>query len=302
MSRTGIEVIPSPCHTGPMAYHIIIHGGKAHIDELLASALLRLHKGEAPATVERLFSDEAARRVREGETGEETYFLDCGLAYDPSRNLFDHHQSRDLDSTALLVLDHFFPDQRGTELHDYIRLVSRVDNEGPKILNDFDFLDESRFYFTVSHKLLLKAFEKEPAVVIELFASSLEDSMAFEKQKALAREWIEDESNVSLKMVHGCLVLRFNKRPPEDLIVPIRAVDDELVDKHKVEVVYSFDDRDERVRTLFRTFHGHEKVDFTKSAPRELQFCHQSGFLMKFIPASEEEWKTLVEQSAGGAP
>jgi hypothetical protein len=282
-----------------MSYTIITHAGKAHADELLASALLRLHKGEPPLSVERIFSEEAARRIREGQTGEGLYYLDCGLAYDPARNLFDHHHDRELPSSAFLVLEEFFPGLKGTELHDYIRLVSKVDNEGPKSLNDFESLDESRFYFTMSNKLMLKAFESQPAALIELFAASLEDNMAFEKQKALAREWIEEEENVSLRMVHGCLVLRFNKRPPEELIVPIRAVDDEIVDTHNVEVVYSFDDRDERARSLFRTFHGHEKVDFTLCRPENPQFCHQNGFLMKFIPASEEEWKDLVEQSAG---
>ncbi|MDC7224999.1 MAG: hypothetical protein PQJ60_14720, partial [Spirochaetales bacterium] len=62
---------------------------------------------------------------------------------------------------------------------------------------------------------------------------------------------------------------------------------------------YSFDDRDSEARTLFRTFHGHEKVNFTLTKPEKLLFCHQSGFLMKFIPAGEEEWIDLVKQSLG---
>ncbi len=267
------------------------------MDELLASSLLRLHKGEPPEKVERIFSDEAAQRVREGKTGKDIYYLDCGLVHDPERNLFDHHQDRNLDSAAALVFREFFPDKRETELYDYIKLISRVDNGGAKSLNDFDLLDESRFYFLTGQKLMLKGFESDPAGMIELLASALEDNLAFEEQKALGREWIENKDNVTIKMIHGCLALQFNKRPPTELIVPVRAVDDEIVDKHKVEVIYSFDDRDETARTLFRTFHGHEKLDFTRSRPRNLQFCHQSGFLMKFVPASEEEWIELVKQS-----
>ena len=267
------------------------------MDELLASSLLRLHIGEPPMEVERVFSEEAAQRVRDGKTGADVYYLDCGLAHDPERNLFDHHQDRGLDSAAALVFQEFFSDRKNTDLYDYIKLVSRVDNEGAKSLNDFDHLDESRFYFLTGQKFMLKAFEADPAGIIEHFAGALEDNLAFEEQKAQAREWIEGEGNVTIKMIHGCLALQFNRRPPSDLIVPVRAVDDELVDKHKVEIIYSFDDRDEDARTLFRTYHGHDKVDFTRSRPEKLQFCHQSGFLMKFIPSSNEEWLSLVEQS-----
>jgi hypothetical protein len=269
------------------------------MDELLASALLRIHKQEPPSEVERVFSEEAAERVREGQTGPDIYYLDCGLGYDPERNLFDHHQSRDLESAAYLVWEEFFPNLKETDLQDYFKLISRVDNQGPKSLNDFELIDESRFYFTMGQKLILKAFEADPAGVIEHYAAALKDNMAFEKQKSLAREWIEREDNVSVKMIHGCMALQFNKRPPEELIVPVRAVDDEMVDKHKVELIYSFDDRDENARTLFRTFHGHEKVDFTLCHPDNLQFCHQSGFLMKFTPSRKDEWIDLVEQSLG---
>ncbi|MDC7222625.1 MAG: MYG1 family protein, partial [Spirochaetales bacterium] len=142
-----------------MSYKIVIHSGKAHMDELLASALLRLHRGEPPEEVERIFPEEAAKRVREGHTGGNTYYLDCGLGYDPEKNLFDHHQDRELDSAAFLVLKHFFPHLKGTDLYRYIELISRVDNEGPKSLNDFDVIDESRFYFSMGQKLMLKAFE-----------------------------------------------------------------------------------------------------------------------------------------------
>lgn len=269
------------------------------MDELLAASLLRLHKKEAPAEVERVFSDDAAQRVRDGITGPDIYYLDCGLGFDPEKNLFDHHQDRELDSAACLVWDTFFSDKKNTDLDDYIRLISRVDNKGPKSLNDFELIDESRLYFTTGQKLLLKAFEADPAGIIEHYAAALEDNLAFEEQKALAREWIEEESNVSIRMIHGCMALSFNKRPPEDLIIPIRAVDDEIVDKHKVEVIYSFDDRDEEVRTLFRTFHGHEKLDFTRSHPTNLKFCHQSGFLMKIVPDREDEWVSLIKESLG---
>ena len=48
-----------------MSYKIITHSGKAHMDELLASALLSLHLGETPVSIERIDSQDAARLVEE---------------------------------------------------------------------------------------------------------------------------------------------------------------------------------------------------------------------------------------------
>lgn len=280
-----------------MSYSIITHDGKAHLDELLSCALLSLYKGEPPQGIERVPSQDAAERVDRGTLPPDTFVLDCGMRFDPDKNLFDHHQDKESDSTALLVLNHFFPGQEGTELHDYVTLVSRVDNNGPKSLNDFDLLKESRFYFTVGLKLILKAFESDPLGVTAHFALSLRDNMDFEAEKARAREWMKMEENVSLENREGLTILRFNRRPPSELITPLRAVDDEIVDANGVHVIYSYDDRDKETRTLFRTFHGHDLADFTQCRPSRLSFCHQSGFLMKFIPKDEKEWLSLLRES-----
>ena len=46
-----------------MSYNIITHDGKAHMDELLGSALLALHLGEVPENIERMNAQEAADLV-----------------------------------------------------------------------------------------------------------------------------------------------------------------------------------------------------------------------------------------------
>jgi hypothetical protein len=289
-----IEVPPPLWHTDSMSYTIITHDGKAHMDELLASAILSIYKGENPKEILRLPSGEAAEKVVMEETAPHKYYLDCGLHFDRDRNLFDHHQDRELDSTALLILNTLFPGLEGTELHDYITLVSRIDNRGPKSLNDFDVIDESRFYFTMGQKLILKAFEEDPKSVVDLYARGIKDNMEFEKEKRAARLWLSQEENVTMERVDQLRVLHFNIRPPAELITPLRAVDDEIVDEHKIQVIYSFDDKDESARTLYRTYHGHEDLDFTRSKPDTLHFCHQSGFLMKFTPSSENEWRDIL--------
>ena len=47
-----------------MSYKIITHNGKAHIDELLATALVVIHREEEPETIDRIDSQEVARMVR----------------------------------------------------------------------------------------------------------------------------------------------------------------------------------------------------------------------------------------------
>ena len=88
-----------------MSYNIITHDGKAHMDELLGSALLALHLGGVPEKIERINPQEAADLVSSGNIPENTYFIDCGLVLDSDKGLFDHHQDRALDSAVLLIFN-----------------------------------------------------------------------------------------------------------------------------------------------------------------------------------------------------
>ena len=108
-----------------MSYRIITHDGKAHMDELLGTALLALYIGEEPETIKRIDSQIASETVKAGNIPENTYYVDCGLIFDKEKKLFDHHQDRELDCSALLIFDEYFNHLHGTELHDYIKLVSK---------------------------------------------------------------------------------------------------------------------------------------------------------------------------------
>ena len=61
--------------------------------------------------------------------------------------------------------------------------------------------------------------------------------------------------------------------------------------------VYGFDKTDSALRTLYRTDIGHDVLDFTRPEFTHLLFCHQGGFLARFRPSDDAEWKKAVAYS-----
>lgn len=280
-----------------MSYKIITHSGKAHMDELLASALLSLHLGEEPVAIERIDSQDAAQMVIEGPLSEETYFIDCGMVYDSEKRLYDHHQDRELDSAALLVFNKFFPHLADTDLHKFIKLVSQVDTKGAMSLDDFDLISESRDYFNFGNKIILQTFEKDPMLMLSIVKAGMDDKIQFEIAKAQAALWLKETDHIEITRISNLNILKYLIAPPTDLVSPLRSAIGEVVDENDVSAILSFDDKQPGVLTFYRTDYGHEHVDFSKSNPHKTIFCHQGGFLMKFRPLDENEWIEIFRQS-----
>ena len=280
-----------------MSYTIITHDGKAHMDELLGYALLALHLGEVPENINRIGAQEAANLVSSGKIPENTYFIDCGLVLDSENGLFDHHQDRDLDSAVLLIFNKYFSHMKDTELHDYIKLVSKVDTKGAMSLDDFHLVSESREYFSFGQSILLNTFESDPMLVLKIFIAGLDDKISFEKLKQEAALWLKGPGNIAIIDVDHIKIIKYIKRAPSELVSPIRSVISKIVDDNEITAILSFDDKQPDVLTLFRTNFGHYNVDFSKSNPSETIFNHQGGFLMKFIPSNENEWIKLIKES-----
>lgn len=280
-----------------MAFKILTHNGKAHMDEVMGSALLALHLGEAPDSIVRMDAQEAAQLVSAGEFPDDTYFIDCGLVYDHSRKLYDHHQDRELDSSALLLFNEFFPHLKDTDLHKYMTLVSRVDTRGPMSLDDFDVISESRDYFTFTNKIILKTFEEDPMLILNIFIAGLKDKIDFEIDRAKASLWLKEKGHVEICSVSGLNILKYMTAPPSELISPLRSAVTDLVDEGNISAILSFDDKQPEVLTFYRTDRGHYLIDFSQCKPAETVFCHQGGFLLKFVAADQEEWAKLLQTS-----
>ncbi len=280
-----------------MSYRIITHDGKAHMDELTASAFLVLALGEQPEEILRIDSREAGRMVRENEIGENDWVLDCGMVHDPGRRLFDHHQDGEIPSTVVLVFEHFFPELVDSRLHEDVVLLSRVDTRGLRSLNDYETLDESLSYWSFSQKLLLKGFEIRPSDSLALVCEALKDRIEFEEKRQEALQWLKGEGRIEVVELGGERVLNYLVPPPAGMASALRSADKELVDELEIAAVCSYDEEVPEERSLFRTAWGQDILDFTLCTPAKTLFCHPGGFLLKFLEEGPEEWKTLFTTS-----
>ena len=284
-----------------MPYSVITHSGKAHIDEIMAIAVLAVFKGENPSAVHRLSAEELMPLLESGEPPPDTWVIDCGLIHDPNRRLFDHHQDRELPSAAFLMLRHHFPELLDTDLGKNFALISKADTQGLRSLEDGadagDSGGESRDYWSFIARLLIKTFEEKPLTVIETAAHGLAETITFEDIKRSAREWIAVEGRLVPVQVAGLSVLEYRVPPPEELVNGLKAIDGELIETHQAAAVYGFDRSDPDIRTLYRTDIGHNRLDFTRAEFTRPLFCHQGGFLARFKPSDGTEWKRVLEHS-----
>lgn len=280
-----------------MSYKVITHNGKAHMDEVLAIALLTIHKNELPADILRIHPEEAADKIIKGNISKDIFYIDCGLRYEPENNIFDHHHSKEIGCSALLLFEFLFKDMLNTTLHKYIQLVSKVDTMGPNSLNDFTFKSESIDYFGFTHSLLLRQFEQSPLRVVELLRDGILSILDFETIKEDAKKWLSESCNTSIITIKTINILVYLKEPPPGISSAVKILDGDIIKNNNIHVTYSFDKDDKRVRTLYRTLNGDKLVNFNYSSVNNKIFCHAGGFLLKFIPESDTEWRSIIEEA-----
>lgn len=280
-----------------MSYRIITHNGKAHIDEILGSALLALHLNEEPEMVERLPTQDVAAMVKNGEIPPNTYVIDTGLVFDSKRGLFDHHQDGKLPSAALLIFNEFFPHLEGTELHNYVKLVSRVDTQNLTSLKDYSSIGESIEYWSFTYNLLVRTFEKDPLLVLKIMTEGIKDSIDFEQAKKMASIWRKEPGNTEIKNIESINILVYLKKPPSELSSALKSEINQFLEENEISAIFSIDENNPQARSLYRTQIGHYKVDFTRCNPANTLFNHHGGFLLKFIPSDDNEWIKLVKEA-----
>lgn len=280
-----------------MSYQIITHSGKVHLDEVLASALVAVHLDELPASVSRIESRDAEAMICNQQYSENSWFIDCGMKFDPEHRMFDHHQSREMGSAALLVFENFFEHLKGTELHELIQLVSQVDTRGIVSLGEIDTAAEIIRFFGFGQSVLLRYFEEDPLAVLRIMVFGLKDKIDFLDARKKAAEWIDHQDHLEIHEIEDIKALAYRERPPEELISALRMETNSLIDSEGISVVYGFDKDNNAVRTLFRTNFGHEKLDFTQGEALSVHFCHAGGFFLKFVPTDNDEWKRIISRS-----
>jgi hypothetical protein len=280
-----------------MSYKIITHNGKAHIDEILGCALLALHLNEDPEMVERINSQNVGQMVADGSIPQNTYVIDTGLVLDSKKKLFDHHQDGKLPSSALLIFNEFFSHLEGTELHDYVKLVSRVDTQNITSLNDYSPVSETNDYWSFMHEMLVRTFEDNPMIVLTIMIGGIKDKIEFEQAKRQASIWRQEPGNIEITSIGSLNILVYLKQPPSELKSALKAETEHLIEEKGISITFSIDDKNPEIRNLYRTQIGHHLVDFTRCHPANTLFIHPGGFFLKFIPAEDTEWVKIVKEA-----
>jgi hypothetical protein len=145
--------------------------------------------------------------------------------------------------------------------------------------------------------MLLRLFERDPWPVVRIVIAGLKDKIDFAQKTIEGAKWLSESGNTEIVRIKDINVLKYNRQPPLDLISATRNADAVLIEANDITATYSFDDRDPNSRILFRTNIGAEKIDFTKANPQKSLFAHKGGFLLRFIPDSDNEWERLVVDS-----
>lgn len=275
-----------------MKRRIFVHGEQAHLDETIAAAIVIVAFPEDDFTVVR----DSKAWVDADPTD---FILDVGEKYDGKR-LFDHHQ-KELPHTkengsecaATLVAKVFAPwmlsDPRMATMLEMVRVL---DTMGP---NEFRkrYFDLDRYAIPMG---LAEMFEEEPTATARAFAKVIAKRKYTGENMPQYKAWVKANSHRN----ENVLVLDADPwqhypirddRGVTEAMTRIAEAEDDVM-------IYGYHRRNPGNRSLFRTAKGeNDGYDLTHAKPQNETFTHANGFLQVFIPADDEEYIHLVNQS-----
>ena len=258
---------------------IITHDGLAHVDDLLAVALL-LTKYPDTTVIRK-------SEVTEEELNDDmTIVVDVGGRYEPENRNYDHHQDKELPSSLIMVLKYEFG--RGTEEDllkiDELRYIDTWDRFGPvETQKRFDIkLPEFR---ELVSDLVLRAFSKAKVISrrenIELYFTLLtlgKELLEFiDNYRKLLNEVKE---NSEVKEVKGLKVVKINKPIQIKYIKKVHP---------DVAIVVQPNPRTKGAYSVIR-IDDHPRVDFNRIKDQiPAHFIHPTGFMAVVDPEYVEQ-------------
>lgn len=269
---------------------IFVHGLKAHADEMWACALLIASKPEIEFT--EIIRD--AKRI--GEADGDDFILDCGMKYD-GKHLFDHHQfesTEDVDCSLSLIAKTFAPWVLSD--HKFGKLIERVrvqDNFGVAEAEK-KFGDSSSWLF--AEQVSLELFAKEPMTAARILADGFVKRLAEISEVDELLKWIPQNSHTETVGRFKVLVIEHSPVQAGFSLTGFNSASTIYAGKEKIEIIFGWNSDGSDSRTLFRTRCGKD-IYFTEAKPENEVFCHNSGFLLIFDPAADDEYKELIIQS-----
>lgn len=273
---------------------ILTHGGNAHVDEVIAIALISIAE-EQEVHIERAYPSE------ETDYSNYDFVVDVGRRFDGEK-FFDHHQNTpetEGKSATTLVVEEYFPGvlEAGlvNELSGLFERIGMQDTKGLTKTRKKYENEEVKPFMTLEFGLV-EEFKTNPNFIVNrVIVPILKRALNFREEVIKASEFLKKNSEI-LEVKGSVKALKITKEF-DGGYKAFNKAQTNIIDENDISVVYNYDNGSDG-RVLFRTSFG-EKVgiDLTKVNPESPIFIHKAGFLAKFHPSSKGEFLELIEES-----
>lgn len=253
-------------------HKIIVHPGNAHRDDFMAVSIL-------------LATLETAEVFRRDPTSEDladldTYVVDVGMAYEPQRHNYDHHQDKSLPCAFHLVMQHLGYHEDALSMFGWYPFMSMMDVRGPH---------KTAEHLGVDASVLLASSSPIDGYILSRFSK-----LTVLREHDLLYEFMREMGKDMIALI-GLKKNRLERLRQEATIVPVKhvkAVVCHIEDNPKLSIeLYLRDLQDDRiVICITHSVRGEgwellrlgdsSLVDFRaiKDNP-EIRFVHSNGFI-----------------------
>jgi hypothetical protein len=264
-------------------YKIIAHPGSAHKDDFMSASVLLATLGTA--VIER------REATPEDIADPDTYVIDVGMAYDPARHNFDHHQDPALPCAFHLVMKHLGYHEAAEVVFGWYAHMSMMDVRGPyKTAKQLGV--DTNVLFAASSPIdgyILSCFSRVDRLTEEdpfyaLMQEFGRDLIAMIDQKMERLERLKRETRVVPVRQFKAIVSHIDENPKLSMELYLRYLDDPDIVMSITPSVRGAGWELLRLKDSFM-------VDFRAiAAHEEIRFVHVNGFVAKtrsLIPTTE---------------
>jgi hypothetical protein len=206
-------------------YKIVVHPGNAHRDDFMAVSVLL-------ATLDPV---EVFRREPTSEdlAAPDTFVVDVGMAYDPGRHNFDHHQDLSLPCAFHLVMKHLGYHEEALEVFGWYPILNMIDVRGPHKTAEKLGIDASVIFASSSpiDGYILSRFSKirflgKQDLLYEFMKELGQDLLALIGLKKQRLELLKKEAEVFAVKQYKVVVSRIDDNPKLSMELYLRDLAD----------------------------------------------------------------------------
>lgn len=253
---------------------IIVHDGRGHYDDFLATCVL-IYKTNQRAVRTKVLSEHLEEK--------EFWVIDQGLSYDVELHNFDHHHIKEEICAFTMVLDYFYG-KKYREAFPNLQFIEIYDSYGPKAAAKFAKVSEDSLsvIFNPICDCMIKLFSKINGEINDPFYSIMK-----EIGKTICEEIENCQENMRI-LEDNAQYYTFNDIKILDItdckvsegfkIENLPTKEYCKINKLDVDVILTIDSRNNSGYRMIS--HNIDKIKFLPND--KSHFCHNSGFLIAF--------------------